>query len=197
MKRIHKTALLMAALVSFSSSSNAAITFDVLQFGSGELRVNVSGSIDLGTATVLDTLPHQIQFNPLSGIISSGAIGNNIDLYAVTITPLAGFGSAPTSLGSITSSLSSSVFFSVVGGRLGLPEGYVSNTFLLGETRFSNTSIADSGATPGTHVWQVSIPQDGGGTIEETVTINVVPEPSSLLLAGLGASMLVGRRRRQ
>ena len=61
-----------------------------------------------------------------------------------------------------------------------LTQSYVSGSSLSGSLTFENTSLADMGITPGIGIMTATF---GSG---DTLTVNAVPEPSSLALAGLG-----------
>ena len=73
--------------------------------------------------------------------------------------------------------------------ELGVPSGYVSDTFISGSAIFTNATFASLGLTPG-----VRAP----GTYGDTVTINIgVPEPSTWAMMGIGFAGLAytGARR--
>ena len=76
-------------------------------------------------------------------------------------------------------------------GTLIVPDPYQSGEPLSAEMIFEDTTIDEMGLTPGTYVWTW-----GSGPTSDHLTLQIVPEPSSLALLGLAATALVSRRRR-
>lgn len=75
-----------------------------------------------------------------------------------------------------------------------LPEGYVSNSPLSGTMTFNNETFATLGLTEGTYTWTWSTNANN-----DSMTLNVIPEPASSLLGALTfvAVSLVRRRSPQ
>lgn len=63
---------------------------------------------------------------------------------------------------------------------------------LSGSSTFANQTLASLGVTPGSYVWTW-----GSGANADSPTLNIiapaVPEPSSLVLAGMGSLAAFGR----
>jgi hypothetical protein len=83
----------------------------------------------------------------------------------------------------------------LVGSVLFVPNGYVSDSPLSDTSTYDSQTFATLGATPGTYVWTW-----GSGVADDTFTLQIgpavpaIPEPSSLLLLGVGlaAALLTG-----
>ncbi|MFC7336479.1 PEP-CTERM sorting domain-containing protein [Haloferula chungangensis] len=181
-----------AALGLLATHSEGAVTFTIFETGSS-LVVDATGSINLGSATPVTTVTFQtIQSSAPDAIVSAGDETVQADLYAITVGGPAAYG-----VGGATSdptiSTGTPVMLNLVVDRLVVPAGYVSNASLSATTTYSNLTLQNLGATPGSYVWTISA---DGGTTTDTVTLNVIPEPSSALLAGLGGLALLRRRRR-
>lgn len=78
---------------------------------------------------------------------------------------------------------------------LGVLTGYVSGDPLNGTSTYAGATFASLGLTPGTYVWTW-----GSGANADSFTLQigpaVVPEPSTLALAGIGGIVLAGYGRR-
>ena len=72
-----------------------------------------------------------------------------------------------------------------------VPSGYISNTPLSPSTSmYDNATFSSLGVTPGTYVWTW-----GAFAPTQKFTLDVVPEPSSLLLLALGVILLNAKLR--
>ena len=66
-------------------------------------------------------------------------------------------------------------------GRLGLPAGYVSGDPLANTATFDNANLESLGLTPGTYSYTW-----GSGDHADSLTIDIVPEPSTWALLSVG-----------
>jgi hypothetical protein len=146
-----------------------------------------SGSIDLSGLTFQgNVLGNAGLLLPNEATVLVGSGGN--DLYT-------GF-SGPSSFGSAgqtnaNSNSGSSVGISGKALDLFVPAGYTSNTPLSPSTStYDNATLSSLGVTPGTYVWTW-----GAFAPTQKFTLDVVPEPSSLLLLALGVILLGAKLR--
>ena len=104
----------------------------------------------------------------------------------------------PTSFGSgstLAPNSSVGTRWGVFDSFLVVPEDYDSGDFLSSTSTWNNTTLVDLGVTPGTYTWTW-----GSGINQDSLTLNAVgatavPEPSSLLLLGIGCCGLMHRRK--
>jgi len=110
--------------------------------------------------------------------------GNNNWYYAVSPGDLGDSGQMTwftTTSGSTT--------FALSDGEIALASDYVSGSTISGQSVIENKTIADVGLKPGTHTWTMS----GSG---DTVQVQVVPEPSTAIVLGLGSAFMLWALRR-
>ncbi len=174
----------LAAFAVFTGSARGAFVFTLQQTGANVVLTG-TGTIRLGG---LSYLGHDYDFgyiHPNAGILVGGpATGVTNTAYTMSAGP-ASFG-----LGGPRNATSGTGDMVLVGGQnleLDLPQGYVSGAPLADSAVFANTTLADLGATPGsyTYTW-------GSGANADFLTVNIVPEPSTLALLGLGVACLLG-----
>ena len=81
--------------------------------------------------------------------------------------------------------------YRTLGPLLVVPNGYVSGAPLSGTLTFTGTDLATRGLTPGSYVcsW-------GSGPHADSLTLNVIPEPTSAALLGLGGGLAFVALRR-
>jgi len=177
---------ILAALVC-GCAANATTIMTLEQAGpnvvaTGSGMVDLTGLTRLGEA--IDTV-----VSPYSGVLTIG--GGVFRMYSGTSGP-SSFGD-----GMVTgASTESGDGFGVWGqaSRIFVPEGYVSGTPLSGEAAWDNTTIAALGAIVGTYTWTW-----GSGANADSLTLNIIPEPSTWSLLGIGFAALAAityRRRR-
>lgn len=107
--------------------------------------------------------------------------------------------SGPTSIGPggvpYSADISGGQVFGVIGGSspavLLVPEDYVSGSALASNATFTGHSLASLGLAEGSYVWTW-----GSGASADSLTINVIPESSTALIACLGLGLLLCRRNR-
>jgi hypothetical protein len=80
----------------------------------------------------------------------------------------------------------------LIGARLAVPQGYMSDTPLSSTATWNNTTIAALGATPGSCSWTW-----GTGANADSLRLIVTPEPGTLGLLGTGVIGLAGMARRR
>ncbi|HET7409502.1 MAG TPA: hypothetical protein VFJ13_04825 [Paracoccaceae bacterium] len=176
-----------------AADARAAVLWSFEETGGGVVGT-FSGSLDLTGATEIigDSVIGFALIGPNTGTVLSGpAWSAGIDVFSASAPASIGTGNftnASSSTGSpfaVTSSL---------GGRIGVPERYVSGESLDGTITFGGATFAGLGIAPGSYVW--SLPND-------TVTLRfgpaaaVIPLPATLplMLGAFGVAFAVARRR--
>lgn len=153
---------------------------NVVATGSGAL--NLRGlSLDPNGGGFEDTA-----INPSWGLITTGA-GGLVDFYNGVTGP-ASFGTASVTFGSGTGDI---VALAGIYNDLRVPQGYVSDTPLLGTATYDNVTLASLGVTPGTYEWT------WGRGVDQSFTLQVVavPEPSTWALVTMAAVLFPFWRR--
>jgi hypothetical protein len=181
--------LLLLTGLALPSRASGAFVFTISPFGANVV-VNGSGSFNL--SGLLITVPSSSAVGP--GVIAPGFAGLQagssplVDEYRGFPVAISG----PITFGSGGGSLSTSDFglrvgirgpsASGSGGALYLPTGYIAGTQLVSGSTYANHTLATLGLTPGSYVYTWG---------SDTLTVNIVPEPSSWSLLGCGV-LLVG-----
>ncbi|MEP2774750.1 MAG: PEP-CTERM sorting domain-containing protein [Luteolibacter sp.] len=175
-------------------NSEAAVMITAIESG-GDVVFTGSGTLNLGV------LPYDGSVNAASGISPSingrlvrvgTAVGNpTVDLWGgvggFITAPSTGFGSG----GFQSPDSTTGDQFGVGINHLTPYAGYVSGTFLSGSMTYSGDTFATLGINMGTYVWTW-----GSGGDADSLTLNIVPEPSSALLSLVGIAAIGLRRRR-
>ncbi len=174
---------------------------DVVLEGSGSfiIPLSVGGTDPFQLQTQSSTL-NRVSILPLrgfqTGVLTTASPQGITDLLGVTgptnFGPGPGFVTTPGVTG--TGMLFAFYFNdNNVGGsnnRVDYQTGYVSGSQFTTGATFANQTFASLGVTPGTYTWTFN-------TTGDTITLSVVPEPTSaVLLAGLGGVALSWRSRR-
>jgi hypothetical protein len=186
-----RNAAIAAALLvaSLAGTADAGFVIDVSQAGSNVVAAG-SGSIDLTGLSFLFSGVDSSGVNPGSGLVVVGpSVVTSVDVYSGATGPISFGGGGFTHASSGNGDL---VGIEGIFGDIVVPEGYVSLTPLSGNATWDNTTIAGLGLTPGiyTYTW-------GAGGPAQSLTVNIVPEPSSLAMAGMAvAAGLIAARRR-
>jgi PEP-CTERM motif len=161
--------------------ADASVVIDIYQSGANVVASG-SGRIDLTDLTAGATSFSEVGVVADEGIVAIGAPAEETN-YSSVIGP-ASFGSGGTEL----ASTGSGDLFGVasIEGVIGVPENYVSGSTLFGSVTFDNATIASLGLTPGTYVYTW-----GSGAHADSLTVDIVPEPSTWVMmligfAGLG-----------
>ena len=180
----------IAAAVTLLTSvvhSHAAVIINVQEVGN-DVVATASGSIDLAALTFNVTL------NP-SNSAELSSFGGSLNLTSLRTGGVDRYtGASPIPFGPLIFTASTSSIgdaFGLSSAFIFVPSGYVSGEEISGSITFNNESIASLSVPPDTYVsnW-------GSGASADSLTINVIPEPSSALLSLLALAGLPLRRRR-
>jgi hypothetical protein len=190
-------AILLGSVV-LTTSSRAGIVVTMSESGSNVVAT-LSGSIaSLAGATLNEA--EKSAFNvrgvrsdtPLIGWATTGTGNTSLyDEYRITSIP-ANLGTSSTAYNAATSvTASAKMFVQEVNPALWIESTYQLGTEVTGTMTWSNTTLSAMGIAPGSYVW---------GWTGDSITLNVVPEPSTcvMALAGLacgGYSMFRRRKR--
>lgn len=191
-------AILLGSVV-LTTSSRAGIVVTMSESGSNVVAT-LSGSIaSLAGATL--NASEMSAFNvrgvrsdtPLLGWATTGTGNQSLyDEYRIASFP-ANLGTSSTAFNGATSvTASAKMFVQDVNPALWIESTYQLGTEVTGTMTWSNTTLSAMGIAPGSYVW---------GWTGDSITLNVVPEPATcvLALAGLacgGYSMWRRRGRR-
>jgi hypothetical protein len=173
----------------FAGQARGAFTLS-FQESDGNVVATGSGSIDTSALSVFSSLSEIADLDPAEGLVFAGPTS------AVTCVAWSGI-TGPSSLGSGDGSFPTSGsgdFAGVLAGDVYLPSGYVSEHPLSDTTTWTGATYSTLGLSPGsyTYTWGT-----GPSADSLTVTMDSVPEPACLGLAGIAGMVLVlGRRRR-
>ena len=177
-------------MTSLAGTADAGFVIDVSQVGSNVVATG-SGSLDLTGLSFLFSGVDSSGVNPSSAVIVVGpSVVTSVDVYSGATGPISFGGGSFTHASSGSGDL---VGIEGIFGDIVVPEGYSSGTSLSGSATFDNTTIAGLGLTPGiyTYTW-------GSGGPDASFTVNVVPEPSTLAMAGMAvAARLIAAWRRR
>lgn len=172
------------AFLFMPEAARAAVILTVEQVGI-DIVATATGSLDLTALTKFNTSPSDARLWPVESIITVGpyAYGDSYSGFNTTSGP---FGSGA----SILAFFATGDTVGMAGapyGTLTVPMGYISGTPLSGTATWPNRFIEDIGLNLGTYVstW-------GSGEHADQFTVLVIPEPSTLALAGLGLFVLAG-----
>jgi hypothetical protein len=178
-------AVVAAAVLGLTTAGHAeaGVVITIEQVGS-DVVAQGSGSINLSGLTFDGSVLSGAAVTPVFGNITFGEAGpTSGDDYG----PLTGPSSFGPGIGSISTSSSGDTFGVVNGiGNVRVPDGYISGAPLSGTDTFANSTFSSLGLTPGTYIY--TLPND---TIMVEIGA-VVPEPSTLALAGIGVLTLAG-----
>ena len=187
--------LSLLALLTFSHIAHAELVFDISEEIVSPTQTNllftVSGSVDTDGLAFDSTSPaFGPFFNPESPFLLTGSA--NVDYYVLP-DPLPSFGTyTPITLS--TSSTGSIIVYDGTSVRLGVPDGYVSESSLESTVTFRNYNFDAFNLIAGQ---SYSVSWAVGTADEDRLTVNIVPEPSSILLIGTAGGLLALARQKR
>jgi hypothetical protein len=140
-----------------------------------------SGALDLtGLTFIQNSTGGSGEVGPIDGTILTGAPAS----YSQYLGP-----TGPHTFGSGGIIFANSGTGGLVGivnsGVLEVPVGYASNSLLSDTATYNSKTINSLGATPGVYEWT------WGSGADQNFTLDVVPEPSTWIGAGLAGLMLI------
>ena len=197
----HLGASLAAAallLTTVAQPAAAAIVMTATEIG-GDVVFSYRGTLDLAgmtqggqtgmNASRVWASSSAVQFR------TAGPITNNNFQYGLAFSSRPGNLGPGTVLYAATTASGTTATFGTLGTNLYLEKDKLASAWLntqSGSMTFQGQTLAGLGIAPGTYTWVLS------GTAADTITLNAVPEPSSLALFGAGglACAFVSCRRR-
>ena len=186
---------IITVLLLASSFSQAAITILMEQVG-GNVVATLSGAIN-----VLPGAPTQSgNMGAYNGVRASGPTmtfgltprpfntSTPMNYYTATSVPN-NFGTGTTLLQATSSTAPTTMAFrNISSNNIIIDQTYVLGTAVTSTMTWASQTFISMGVTPGTYVW---------GWTGDSVTLNIVPEPSafSLMVLGVGGLAMLRRRR--
>lgn len=188
MKRKYNNMMGLAAaacMLLVMSAANAAVTITITESGSDVVATG-AGTINMNGLTLLAPGGPAALTLPSSSVLVLGQGGSNI--YTPASNPNSGLGPGAAMVDA--TSASGMNFGMGGGGVMFVDMNYVSGTEFTTSATWANASLASLGLTPGTYQYSW-----GSGADIDTLTVNIIPEPSTALLGILGSLALLRRRR--
>lgn len=197
MLRLAMTAVLGLTVM---APARAAIVLTATQ-STGSVVISGGGTANLAGLSRISGGDFATAIEPSVSLLSMGSPPGGLASFYGKLTGPGSFG--PGSFTTVSDGSGDRLGITTDNGApvLLVPEGYVSGTTLQGSISFnSGTTFASLGMTPGTYVWTW-----GSGANADSLTLRFdataapVPEPSSLVVAGVAGIALVGyaaRRRK-
>ena len=192
-----KFALMFAGLLALGTAgtSRAELTFTITEVGGNVVAVG-SGTVNMAGLTYDWSLNY-----PAFTLGASGAtfVGGPASASMKTWGDVSGPSSYGTGAKTFTDSGRGDTF-GIMGsiGRLYLPAGYTSGSLLSGTSTWNSNTLSGLGLTPGTYdyTWGSGANADSAHVI---IGAAAVPEPSSIIMAGMGlvGAVTLARRKRK
>jgi hypothetical protein len=177
--------------LAWTAQANAAMTINVSESAGSVVAVS-TGNINLIGLPLLSTERSN------AWVIPNFPLGSLIVLKSNDPEPqlnLYGGISGPSSFGtggmSFASSGSGDEFGIIANYGIYVPAGYVSGNPISATSTWDSKTIAGLGLAPGSYTWTW-----GSGANADSATLNVVPEPTSMLLSMVAGGMMLIRRKR-
>lgn len=182
---------IVALLVGLCGNGQAAVIFTATESG-GNVVISGGGTINLFGLEDGSVLEAGAAVNPTTGYLG---VGTGSDVDSQTYFPVSGptdFGPGFASPGPDFSD--GDLFGRFSPGNLFVPLDYNSGAPFTSSSTWVGQSIASLGMTPGTYVWTW-----GEGATADSMTLTVVPEPTTIGMLGMGivAVVWLSRRRRR
>lgn len=179
--------LLTAAVLMGSAAARGAVLITISEQGEDVVATG-SGSLQTAALFFLGTSP-----DPMQSVVNGGAAAIVIGNGGYAIHEGA---SGPSGFGTVNihaASISSGDLFGVGASGMAIvtPFGYTQGELLSATSVWSGTTIAGLGLTPGTYTWTW-----GQGPDFDSLTVEIVPEPSAAGLLGTGLLGFLFFRRR-
>ena len=157
---------------------------------------NASGILNLDAWTFQTEVLRSAFINPQEPTVIVGPVNNPIaDFYtnATNFVFPSDFGPGVLPGGTSFATSGSGDTFGPIRSGLIVPQGYNSGDLLSGSATYAGETFESLGMDVGTYVWTW-----GDGGTADSFTLNVIPEPGSALLLGMGlAGLSVVRRSRR
>jgi len=190
-----KLAFCLCLASAISPVSRAAVTIHMQEVGSNVVAT-LSGAINSlpGAPTQSGGVGAFSGVTPSGGTMSfgfsklSGVQVVQMNYYNATTYP-SNFGTRTSLLQANSSTASATMMFrNLSSNNIIIDQNYVLGTAVTGTLTWNNQTFSSMGVATGSYVW---------GWSTDSITLNVVPEPSSLSLVALGLGGLIAWNRRR
>ncbi|NCW26634.1 MAG: PEP-CTERM sorting domain-containing protein [Betaproteobacteria bacterium] len=188
-----KLAFCLCLASAISPVSRAAVTIHMAEVGSNVVAT-LSGAINSLPSAPTQSGP----VGAFSGVRPSGStmiLGFSqfsgvqtvqMDYYTATTYP-SNFGTSTSLLQANTSTASTAMQFrNLSANNIIIDQSYVLGTAVTGTLTWNNKTFSSMGVATGSYVW---------GWSSDSITLNVVPEPSTLALLAVGLGGVIALRR--
>jgi hypothetical protein len=195
--QLRLASLIAFMFAGFATSAQAAVIVNAVEIGE-DVVISGGGTLNLAAWVIEDNAQFSGGRVDAGNDISGGRVvlGGEQVLTDQYLNPSLVIGPSvigPGNIAFFADSGSGDVFGIDFGipRSLNVPVGYGSGAPLSGSSTYTSQTFATLGLTPDTYVWSW-----GSGDSADSFTLNVVPEPSTVILMSLGLVGLASRRRR-